>query len=537
MATHGYSDSPTKEDKLGLNLYAEGIANFIKECATPMTLSIQGDWGSGKTSLFNLIDSYLKEHENKDTYCKEILDVVKINTWQFSVAGYQDGLVQVLISEILSSLNQEGAGEVAIKKAKRALQCLGKIAFAYFTQTRLEDTVNDPQASAQDFTNHIGEIKQIKESLHTAIEEAGKHKKEENSRLVVFVDDLDRLEPEVSVSLMEGMKNFLDCEGCVFVLAIDEKVVFDGIKKKYGKELGEERKQMFFDKLIQVPFLIPKAAYDVKAYVTDLLGKEQKSYVNDCSDVLTTLVPSLNPRSIKRYFNHTHLYQVIAQTNKESEVNNANLPMLLAATILLLEDRYTFDSIADCSDLSDVTDELKEDLNTDERKIKWNAIEDFLRNANSDEQETSSLDKKKFKDFLSSIKQVAKMQDTSTSLESKHARTVANIKRKYDLDETLKTNNHVELGNDNCTKILRVAKHEDRKTITITIYKNILSDTNEWKPLIEQYRQRGKWRYKEGAMHATRIFQQNENVDTLLVELEPYFEKIRILVGKEPEGN
>ena len=59
-ASRGLADVATDKDKLFRDGYIKGIAEFIKGCATPMTIAIQGDWGAGKTSLINLIDMELR---------------------------------------------------------------------------------------------------------------------------------------------------------------------------------------------------------------------------------------------------------------------------------------------------------------------------------------------------------------------------------------------------------------------------------------------------------------------------------------------
>ena len=48
-----------KYDSLRLENYAEALGNFIKDCETPLTIGIQGDWGIGKTSLLNFIKEQL----------------------------------------------------------------------------------------------------------------------------------------------------------------------------------------------------------------------------------------------------------------------------------------------------------------------------------------------------------------------------------------------------------------------------------------------------------------------------------------------
>ena len=48
--SQGLSDRPQAQDYLELGRYIDGLADFIRQCATPLTLAIQGDWGSGKTN-------------------------------------------------------------------------------------------------------------------------------------------------------------------------------------------------------------------------------------------------------------------------------------------------------------------------------------------------------------------------------------------------------------------------------------------------------------------------------------------------------
>ncbi len=47
-------------------------------------------------------------------------------------------------------------------------------------------------------------------------------------RLVIFVDDLDRIRPSVALELLEAIKNFIDVPGCVFVMTLDYEVVQAG---------------------------------------------------------------------------------------------------------------------------------------------------------------------------------------------------------------------------------------------------------------------------------------------------------------------
>ena len=51
----GFIDAPASEDKFEIKNYIDGISKFILTCNTPMTMSIQGDWGTGKTSIMKML--------------------------------------------------------------------------------------------------------------------------------------------------------------------------------------------------------------------------------------------------------------------------------------------------------------------------------------------------------------------------------------------------------------------------------------------------------------------------------------------------
>ena len=69
------------EDKFNIQKYINGLAAFIKDCEVPMTIAVQGDWGTGKTSIMEMVR-------------KELTGVkcVWFNTWQYSQFNMGDAL-------------------------------------------------------------------------------------------------------------------------------------------------------------------------------------------------------------------------------------------------------------------------------------------------------------------------------------------------------------------------------------------------------------------------------------------------------------
>ena len=85
MKNTGCPDKPVasiSEDLFNVSTYVNGLCSFIRSCDTPMTISIQGDWGSGKTSMMNMMRENLQGS----------IWPIWFNTWQFSQFDMGNGL-------------------------------------------------------------------------------------------------------------------------------------------------------------------------------------------------------------------------------------------------------------------------------------------------------------------------------------------------------------------------------------------------------------------------------------------------------------
>lgn len=51
-----------EKDLFEIKQYVDGLSLFIGKCVTPMTVSIQGDWGSGKTRIMNMVRESLADN-------------------------------------------------------------------------------------------------------------------------------------------------------------------------------------------------------------------------------------------------------------------------------------------------------------------------------------------------------------------------------------------------------------------------------------------------------------------------------------------
>lgn len=109
-----WADNETSEDLLGFKVHADLLINVINdETVLPVTIGVFGDWGSGKSSILQIIKSEFDKDENKDALC------IYFNGWTFE--GYDDAKA-ALLNAILKELedNKKMSAEVKATVKEKA---------------------------------------------------------------------------------------------------------------------------------------------------------------------------------------------------------------------------------------------------------------------------------------------------------------------------------------------------------------------------------------------------------------------------------
>ena len=317
------------KDQLSLLPYARALKTFIEDCPTPMTIGIQGDWGTGKTSLLNMLRGDEKSTKSGLLMSTRCL-VVNFETWSYSMFNDRKSLptacLYALTERLGAALKREGLlneekGKAAFEKASSRLMNVIKNVNVGIPGINipvgkvLEGEKTAPPAD--DLSQEMIHFKKNFQELALVWADDGK------KRVVICVDDLDRVQPVIALEMLEAIKNFLDVDGCVFVLAVDFEVIQAGMKEKLGVDVQKTSGKSFFDKIIQLPFNMPKDSYDLKAYLGKLISETDLPYAEKMDkgylcEITSSSVGS-NPRSIKRVMNYARLINLIRDENKSRE--------------------------------------------------------------------------------------------------------------------------------------------------------------------------------------------------------------------------
>ena len=305
------TDNETKVDLLNNEAIAKTIIELLREKPDrPVTIGVHGDWGAGKSSVLEMIESGFSG--NNDVLC------LKFNGWRFQ--GFEDAKI-ALIEGIVTGLVEKrpamtkAAGAVKdvfnridwLKVAKRA----GGLAVTAFTGIPTPDQVSailgtlegmfaDPGklATKENLTSAIEGVKSILKPAETknVPEEVEAFRKAFDKllkdagikQLIVLIDDLDRCLPDTAIETLEAIRLFVFTARTAFVVAADEAMIEYAVRKHFP-DLPEttgprDYARNYLEKLIQVPFRIPALGEtETRIYVTLLLtgaeiGDEDADY-------------------------------------------------------------------------------------------------------------------------------------------------------------------------------------------------------------------------------------------------------------------
>lgn len=417
-------DRATAHDTLNYDRYADALVSFIvyEETETPIAMTIDGQWGAGKTSLMQMMRQRLN-----------VLDVptVEFNAWLYSgeeqvwaaiataviqqsfrarrgfwaslwlginlfmwrylaerraTATPQDdvsaafvfsglnlvrnfwrhfvvlGLILVALMAVIPALNSNFDGNVQLITG--AVATLGTLLSAIRQTTNLHlGRYIGRFWRFDDYQERLGYLHEFRRDFDAIVHAisytnqfagpnktpvmqrrwrgknaaAPVHKLDGESRVVIFVDDLDRCLPNQVASTIEAISVFLDTPNCVFVIGMETSIVAASLNVRYadiGDQIGLDASGTsigfnFLEKIIQVSFRLPRP--DISAdsnFLQHLLSPAEYTptpldkpfqlnldMTPEMRHAINMVVHKLqnNPRRVKRFINLYRLNVAILQ--------------------------------------------------------------------------------------------------------------------------------------------------------------------------------------------------------------------------------
>lgn len=226
-----------QEDLFGHAPFAKSLADSI--CRYPgndgLVLALYGPWGSGKSTVLNFVRHYLEQRPEDERPV-----VVEFNPWWFSG---QENLARTFLGQLQAVLSGKG------EKFKQLGDKLADFAEGI---GGLTDLAGVSGGVGGFIGKQFGRAKRkpkdvpaLKESITSILQNAGK-------RILVVIDDIDRLSPEETRQLFTVIKALADFPNVVYLLAFDREVAAQAIAQQTGLP-GDS----YLEKIVQVPFVLP----------------------------------------------------------------------------------------------------------------------------------------------------------------------------------------------------------------------------------------------------------------------------------------
>ena len=221
-----------KEDKLESEKFAGRLTDLVQGQTEPLTIALNGAWGSGKTFLLKRWRTDLKEQGHMAIY---------FNAWEDD--HLDDPLVAIigqLWLELKGSSSEEvwaGMKEACFPLIKGTALTTAKNWIQIATGISLPDNYEKMLKTAAEATcDDYLELTSARDNLRQRLQELADSVYGKNSFPLIFiVDELDRCRPTFAISVLERIKHLFNIQHIVFVLGIDREQLGKSIQSVYGE--------------------------------------------------------------------------------------------------------------------------------------------------------------------------------------------------------------------------------------------------------------------------------------------------------------
>lgn len=234
------------DDQLGRASFAKHLADAVMQykATDSVCIGLQGKWGSGKTSVINMLASEIDERSKNNDDAGII--VCRFEPWNFT--GTDQLLQQFFV--MLSSAFENKAGKAFKNISKKIAEYGGSV---------VDIAALFPLLSTAGVVGKVA-VKLLAANKDISDKDILKQKQEITSMLLklqhkvlIVIDDIDRLSDEQIRAVFQLVTSVAKLPNLMYLLSFDRKVVVSALSKIQNGD-GEA----YIEKVIQIPISLPE---------------------------------------------------------------------------------------------------------------------------------------------------------------------------------------------------------------------------------------------------------------------------------------
>ena len=198
-------------------------------------VSLEGPWGEGKSSVLNLVENTIKQHES--AY------VLRFNPWLFSK---KDDLVERFFGELAAGL-QLKAGSTG----QRLADALSRYGTAV-SPLSLVPTIGIVAKTSKSMAQGAAALLHAGRSLYELRKEIAAELEKLDLPVLVVIDDIDRLQSRDEIAeVMRAVRLVGELPRVTYLIAFERSIVARALGP------GDSRGNAYLEKIVQAPFELP----------------------------------------------------------------------------------------------------------------------------------------------------------------------------------------------------------------------------------------------------------------------------------------
>lgn len=260
------------EDIFNRKVIAENLTKIVDSQTESMVISLDSEWGTGKTTFVTMWKNLLDSDEEYKLKYKTLY----FNAWEHD---YIKDPLLALFSEMESQIKEEDSElkkkldnvkQTLAPMTKLVTTAVIKVATAGILDIEKVQLGEYNEKTLVDLAGKLGElsIKEISASKNIRSkfkEEMVKYQSSSCKKIIFFIDELDRCRPTFAIELLEVIKHLFDIDNFIFVISIDKEQLSHSVSTIYGQNMdtiGYLRR--FFDLDYKLPKIDEREYMDYK---------------------------------------------------------------------------------------------------------------------------------------------------------------------------------------------------------------------------------------------------------------------------------